>query len=39
MCKGFCEKFNPVKYNKDLDGGLNKLFSFYVSLKHKSERN
>ena len=27
-CQNFCSYFNPVVYNKYLEGGLDKLFSY-----------
>lgn len=43
LCSGFCKRFNPVKYDRYLEGELEKLFSYSKSLEvligENEERN
>lgn len=34
FCGPFCRNFNPVKYNKYLEGAIDKMFSLSQSLEH-----
>lgn len=31
-CQGFCKRFNPTKFDEELEGELGKLFSYAIAL-------
>ena len=38
FCKSFCKAFNPTVFNKFLEGGLNRLYSYKIALKKMSKK-
>lgn len=34
MCQNFCKRYNPVKFNENLEGELEKLFSYLRALQN-----
>jgi hypothetical protein len=38
-CEEYCSMFNPVTYNKYLEGDLNKYFAYSMTIKNLSTKN
>lgn len=39
MCRDFCTSYNPVRYTKKLEGGLDKMFSYKYSMEKMLKKN
>ena len=39
MCQDCCSNYNPVKYSRDFEGGLSKLYAFYKGIEKQMDDN